>query len=1400
MPGLIYFYINFWKIQINLSNTAKQKVIGDPFLRDLEWDKGYVFTEARGFSGFQDDDVYTCHRILEKNTETEEVIKVLYPKSNPDYQEIYNSKGELKKFEPARTYLRKNHGKDLGKPLYKNQARNVVDCEARGCLAEDTEVLMYDGTTKKAQDILVGDQLMGKDSTPRTVEWLHSGISDMYKIISTKYKELIVNENHELSVKYISYNRKGNKEIQKSFNIKDLLEKQKQNSFTDRYYRYIPKEGINYSIKELPIDPYYLGLWLSDGRSNCTSIKLTDSKIWEYLENFSKQNNFITKCTILESSENRKEAKEYYIKNDIFRGHFKNYNLLNNKYIPQDYITSSKEQRIKLLEGFIDGDGCYDTKHHSYDIYCGLSEIIADKVVLIARSLGLYSNKTIRDRKGYKRTYEVIISGNIEILNPLIERKKPKVFKRRIDPTRSSFKIEYYKKDKFYGFHVDKDNEYLLSDYTVDHNSGKSFYATAMAAYNFLFDGALDYDDYLLQQSLGSAYSSETMIGAIDSKYSNDLISKFKIGLDNLKGAQERGGKYYPSPFYKKFEGSLMCGKFITAKHKVKRGANWDTKGSNSKLYHRSFADNPEAGNGTRSNIILLEEVGFMGNLEEALGSLKDTTYNGMNKTGTIWMFGCVCAGTKVWDHSGKQINIEDLKQEDGIIGYEGRGVSKEPIVWIQPPKQKPCYRITTEGGEYIECSEDHPLLWSKNKWGNKNVTFKRADEVKIGDQLMQVNQVPIFGTASAVEPRLLGLLIGDGYYGGRSVELSIEGEDIFNWLQTKGYRLSVSKTFTTKTGSTYRRVVINAVQPVLKAMGIMGQKKEFKHLPTNISQYDMYSISEILGGYFDADGSVGDQRITLKSKYKHLLEEVKIELFKFGIDCYILKEYRKEGYKPGEVYVLYVRKRKSIEQFQKHIHFIDSRKQEKLMSLLTSNPKLYYDNCTFVKSESTEKGSYYLQHNGLNALNSKCVISVEFLGMKDVYNLNAGLTHTYITNKFISGNTGGQMEAGATEALKRIFYDPEGYDCLSFEDTWENTGKIGYFVPYIYALNEYKDSEGNTDIARVTKDIDAKREILKKAKSKEPLRKEMQNNPLKPSEAFLIVDGNIFPTTELKEHLNYLESITDNSVDGDWGELTIGSDGRVKWLPDLDNKFRPSDYPVKKGEATAGCIVIWEHPEYIDGAIPYGLYIAGNDPYDQDNAKNSESLGSTFIYKSFMASDGIHDVIVAEYTGRPATAKEHHETVRRLLLYYNAVCLYENEKNTIKMHFEHNNSLYLLANTPGILKANQGSSLNRTYGQHMTDHVKDELEIYTRDWLSEARGEGKLNLHTIKSKPLLKELISYSRNKELNYDRVIAFMLVILLKLQNHRIKIESLKEGPKVDPFFERTWKLAQKRNKDI
>jgi hypothetical protein len=226
----------------------------------------------------------------------------------------------------------------------------------------------------------------------------------------------------------------------------------------------------------------------------------------------------------------------------------------------------------------------------------------------------------------------------------------------------------------------------------------------------------------------------------------------------------------------------------------------------------------------------------------------------------------------------------------------------------------------------------------------------------------------------------------------------------------------------------------------------------------------------------------------------------------------------------------------------------------------------------------------------------------------------------------------------------------------------------------------------------------------------------------------------------------------------------------------------------MKEKDDTTGAVQIWEHPaDHSD----YGWYVAGNDPYDLDSAPNSVSLGSLIIMRRATVGGSNHDKIVAEYTARPSTAKDFYETCRRLLLYYDAKCLHENEKNQIKTYFEQKHSLSLLAYTPTVLKSNQNTKVSRVYGQNMSGAQKTELEIYVRDWLMAPAGEGTMNMHHIYSEPLIEELIAY--NNDGNFDRVIALMLAVCLKEQFHHVVVEEKEELQK-DPFFER--RLYRKR----
>lgn len=191
-------------------------------------------------------------------------------------------------------------------------------------------------------------------------------------------------------------------------------------------------------------------------------------------------------------------------------------------------------------------------------------------------------------------------------------------------------------------------------------------------------------------------------------------------------------------------------------------------------------------------------------------------------------------------------------------------------------------------------------------------------------------------------------------------------------------------------------------------------------------------------------------------------------------------------------------------------------------------------------------------------------------------------------------------------------------------------------------------------------------------------------------------------------------------------------------------------------------------------------------DPYDM-NESGTNSLGSVIILKRFKAGEAWTDVIVAEYSGRPATADEFYENVRKLLLFYNARCLYENEKIGIYQHFINKHCDYLLADQPDkvIAQIFRDSKVNRKKGCHMTKQVRQYAEEKINEWLREEYEPGHPNLERIYSEPLLEELIM--NNGERNVDRVIALCMVMIFREELYQVKVQANKDENKQVQLFD-------------
>ena len=390
-----------------------------------------------------------------------------------------------------------------------------------------------------------------------------------------------------------------------------------------------------------------------------------------------------------------------------------------------------------------------------------------------------------------------------------------------------------------------------------------------------------------------------------------------------------------------------------------------------------------------------------------------------------------------------------------------------------------------------------------------------------------------------------------------------------------------------------------------------------------------------------------------------------------------------------------------------------------------------------------------------------------------------------------IAFGTGGDKDSHF-ETLKDMFYNPDGYNCIGFDNIWDETPsdkKCGFFIPQYTNMDFrddagnriYMDNDGNTLRRKSVEYILAeRRKVIENATNSVAVDRYVAEHCITPQEACLEFGGNIFPKKELQEQLAKIRINKSLSNMKQVGDLVWEADGSLKWV--IKKHGDITYYPLKKDDDPTGSIVIWEHPMK-DAAI--GLYILGVDPYDHDQS-GTNSLGSTFVYKRFQDFENYYDIIVAEYTGRPSTAEEYYENLRKLAVYYNGRIMYENERKGLFPYFTAKHCDYLLADQPDIISDIVGNTkVQRKKGCHMNKQIKQWGEGLIKDWLNEEQAPGKKNLHNILSEPLLEELISY--NDTGNFDRVMALMQVMIYREQLYNVKVKEKKKENKNRILFE-------------
>lgn len=244
---------------------------------------------------------------------------------------------------------------------------------------------------KKMINLVEGDFVFGGDGTPVEISYKSpiKNSTDFYRVRFNDGSYLDADAEHQWEVTTKKERKKkGCKNASKEVKTtKDLIDGGIKVGRELNYQIDIPK-AVEYSEKELPIDPYLFGCWLGDGTTGNAEITNIDEEIIDAFRSDYKLT--------------ARDEKTYYLnvgsKGTMFRSELKSLDLaihtINTvdikpeKRIPEIYKHSSINQRLSVLQGIMDTDGFISKKGDGVEL-CTVKKNLSNDYLELIRSLGI---------------------------------------------------------------------------------------------------------------------------------------------------------------------------------------------------------------------------------------------------------------------------------------------------------------------------------------------------------------------------------------------------------------------------------------------------------------------------------------------------------------------------------------------------------------------------------------------------------------------------------------------------------------------------------------------------------------------------------------------------------------------------------------------------------------------------------------------------------------------------------------------------------------------------------------------------------------------------------------------------------------------------------------------------
>ena len=392
---------------------------------------------------------------------------------------------------------------------------------------------------------------------------------------------------------------------------------------------------------------------------------------------------------------------------------------------------------------------------------------------------------------------------------------------------------------------------------------------------------------------------------------------------------------------------------------------------------------------------------------------------------------------------------------------------------------------------------------------------------------------------------------------------------------------------------------------------------------------------------------------------------------------------------------------------------------------------------------------------------------------------------------------TSGNIEL--VQQSKYVFTHPNEDNFMEYDDIWENSGKIGFFLPAYLTDVTFKDENGNTDLERALEHYMKARMEASLKSDPDVLRFEKMNYPLVPSDMWSSNKGHYFPISELIEQERRLIHHGKYKTIGKPVKLTWDTNSNYGVKAEYDETAEPFyEFPwTRSMSALDGAVMIYEEPNYVNGEIPEDMYFFVLDPYVADDPEEGGSLGVLygFLNPKYTPKGYNGSALVCSYIGKHPDGKDgFYSNIEKLIAYYGnnprSLWYEANRGDSVRGYFVKKRKTQLLALRPNKEK---GSSIYEKrvldYGIMLTG-IEQKLELIsdTSDYLLQHvthDGSTKRYYETIPDIFLIRQMISFEIKKHKNFDAVSAFILMpLVVKELEHKI-IQEIEKKSKHNPM---------------